>query len=66
MLDVTLAVATEWGRVSARGRREGPTAAVADGLIAATSLADDLILVTRNSADFAGTWVRVFDPWLAS
>ena len=65
MLDVTLEIAGEWGRVSALGRRQGRTIAAADGIIAATALVHDLTLVTRNSADFESTGVRVFDPWRA-
>ncbi len=34
-----------------------------DALIAATALVHDLILVTRNSRDFAGTGVRILNPW---
>jgi predicted nucleic acid-binding protein len=34
-----------------------------DALIAATGLAHDLTVVTRNLADFAGTGVTLLDPW---
>ena len=36
---------------------------LADGLIAATALVHDLTLWTRNTRDFEGTGVRLFDPW---
>ena len=32
-------------------------------LIATTALAHDLTIATRNSRDFHGTGVRVFDPF---
>jgi predicted nucleic acid-binding protein len=47
-----------WGRLAA-GRTRGD----ADGLIAATALVHDLIVVTRNVADFDDTGVAVLNPW---
>jgi len=35
-----------------------------DSFIAATALLHDLTMVTRNTADFAGTGVRLLNPWL--
>ena len=58
ILPVTEEVALIWGDLSAgRSRSE------ADGLIAATALQHDLILVTRNVADFQDTGVTVLNPW---
>jgi len=37
-----------------------------DCMIAATALAHDLIVVTRNVADFAPMGVRLLNPWLAA
>jgi predicted nucleic acid-binding protein len=36
---------------------------VKDSLIAATALAHDFTVVTRNRADFAAAGVRVIDPF---
>lgn len=35
-----------------------------DALIAATAIVHNLTVVTRNTADFEATGVRVFNPWL--
>ncbi len=60
MLDVTLPVAVEWGRMQARHRHTLPRN---DALIAATALVYNLTVVTRNERDFAGLSVRVVNPW---
>lgn len=58
ILPVSDAVALEWGRIAAL-RPRGDS----DGLIAATALVHDLILVTRNVADFDDTRVSLLNPW---
>jgi predicted nucleic acid-binding protein len=60
MLGVDGPVADRWGRLMARAAR--PVAAV-DGLLAATAIHHDLTLVTRNTRDFAGIDVSLFNPW---
>lgn len=59
ILPVDAAVATLWGELSADRPRP-----VVDTLLAATALAHDLTLVTRNAGDMAGTGVPVVNPWL--
>jgi len=63
ILPVDVRVAMAWGRMCARAERSGRTIPAMDGLIAATALANDLILVSRNKADFEGTGAEVLDPW---
>lgn len=60
ILDVDGAVADRWGRLVAAAGRPLPTI---DSLLAATALEHDLVLVTRNTRDFAGLPVEVFNPW---
>jgi predicted nucleic acid-binding protein len=58
ILAVTDQIAIEWGRIAALRPRGD-----ADGLIAATAIVHDLIIVTRNVADFDDTRVSVINPW---
>lgn len=58
ILPVSDAVALEWGRIaSLRPRGDG------DGLIAATAIVHELILVTRNVQHFADLPLQIIDPW---
>ena len=63
VLAVDAAVAIEWGRLSAEGRRAGRDLPVIDGLLLATAAAHGLVFVTRNERDCAGRGVAVHNPW---
>jgi len=65
ILDVDLRVVTLWGRIRAEAKRRGHTPPAIDVLIAATALAHDLTLVTRNVGDVEMLPVKVFNPWEA-
>lgn len=58
VLGIDNAVSDQWGRMSAI--RSVP---VIDGLLAATALAHDLTLVTRNDRDVAGVGAKVINPF---
>lgn len=58
ILPITDQIAVEWGRIAAQRPRGD-----ADGLIAATAIVHDLIVVTRNIGDFDDTGVSVINPW---
>jgi predicted nucleic acid-binding protein len=64
ILPIDEAVADRWGAISAAAVAQGKPVPVIDGLIAATALHYDLILVTRNGSDVAGTGVAILNPWL--
>lgn len=58
ILPITDQIAVEWGRIAAL-RPRGDI----DGLIAATAIVHDLIVVTRNVGDFEDTGASVINPW---
>jgi predicted nucleic acid-binding protein len=63
MLAIDDAVALEWGRLAADGRRQGRELPAIDGLLLATAAAHGLTLVTRNLRDCEGRGVEVLNPW---
>ena len=63
ILTIDHAVAGHWGDVMAQSRRSGIALSVMDGFFAATALANDLTLVTRNIKDFASCGVPLLNPW---
>lgn len=60
LLAIDAHTADRWGRLLGSAGRPLPAV---DSLLAATALQHDLTLVTRNTADFAGTGVRLINPW---
>lgn len=52
-----------WGRLTARLESAGTVLPAIDSLLAATALHGNLVLVTRNEADFVRTGVKLQNPW---
>jgi predicted nucleic acid-binding protein len=63
ILTVDEAIAQRWGALSATAEKKGRPLPVIDGLLAATALHHDLMLVTRNDRDISRTGVPAFNPW---
>ena len=59
ILPVSLSIAGRWGRINVPDPLP-----VIDGLLAATALEHDLILVTRNVVDVERSGVRLFNPFV--
>jgi predicted nucleic acid-binding protein len=55
-----------WAQLLAELRGSGRVMPIKDSLIAATALVHNLIIVTRNRADFEKAGVRIIDPFAAS
>lgn len=54
----------EWAaRFRVQEQRSGRVLELGDALIAGTAKAHDLVLVTRNVADFQWLEIQVLDPW---
>jgi len=62
LLGIDEQVAGRWGCVQAGAGRTLPAI---DGLLAATALQHDLVLVTRNVKDFDRLGVQLVNPWEA-
>jgi len=65
MLPVDQAVALAWGDMMGMAKRSGRGLSSMDGLIAATAIAGELALATRNRKDFQGWGIELVDPWTA-
>ncbi|MBN1130009.1 MAG: type II toxin-antitoxin system VapC family toxin [Chitinispirillaceae bacterium] len=62
-LSVTEEVAMTWGLLQGRAEAGGRPVPTIDGLLAATALAHNATLVTRNDADFIATGAMLLNPW---
>ncbi len=56
-------VARMWGKILAQAEKKGRQLPAIDGLIAATGLAYNMTVVTRNVSDMQVDGLSVFDPW---
>jgi toxin FitB len=65
ILPVDEEVAERWGRLTGRLSDKGIHLPAIDALIAATALAHDLTVVTRNAQDFHNAAVTVIDPFVS-
>ena len=63
LLAVDIAVAEQWAILAERYKVSGISVGLIDELIAATALANDLTLVTRNIRHFEHSGCRLLSPW---
>jgi predicted nucleic acid-binding protein len=63
VLAIDTDIAERWGVISANAKAQGKPLPVIDGLLAATALHHQLVIVTRNVSDFAQMDVALICPW---
>jgi len=63
ILDVDLTVARTWGEIQGALEATGKPMPAIDSLIAATGLAHNLTVVTRNVNDMQQSGVSLLNPW---
>lgn len=63
ILPLDAAAMLGWGTLASRLEQSGRRLGVMDGLIAATALQNNLILVTRNTSDFMACGLQITNPW---
>jgi len=63
ILTINQSVIDQWARLCGELEAKGIKLAVLDSFIAATALAYDLAVATRNVDDFSATTVKLFNPW---
>jgi len=56
--------AIRWGELRGTLKHQGIKIPVIDGLIAATAITNNAILVTRNTKDFNFPGIEILNPWL--
>ena len=63
IISLSTEILIKWGELAAKLEGIGITLPAMDGLIAATALTHNLILITRNEKDFENTGVKIINPW---
>ena len=64
ILNFDLTSATKWGELQGKAELAGKPMSLIDGLISATGIVSDLIVVTRNTKDMEQSGVSLLNPWL--
>lgn len=63
IIPIELEISLKWGEISGQSEALGKPISVIDGLIASTALVNHLVVVTRNTSDFAVTEAKLLNPW---
>ncbi|MEA2012764.1 MAG: type II toxin-antitoxin system VapC family toxin [Verrucomicrobiota bacterium] len=63
ILPITSKIALRWGELRAKTQKKGRKTSIIDGLIVATAIEHDFILISRNVSDSEVTMAKVISPW---
>lgn len=63
IINFNINTATIWGKIQAHSELSGKTMPAIDGMIAATGIAHNLTVVTRNTIDMKISGVPLLNPW---
>ncbi len=64
IISIDMRVSILWGKIQCFAEKNGKPMPAIDSLIAATGIAYDLTVVTRNVADMEQSGVKLHNPWL--
>jgi toxin FitB len=63
ILPITKDIAKTWGVLQGEAEAKGMAIPSIDGLIGATAVTHNLMVVTRNVSDIAKTGAKILNPW---
>ncbi|MDW7762030.1 MAG: type II toxin-antitoxin system VapC family toxin [Acidobacteriota bacterium] len=64
IISIDMRVSILWGKIQCLAEKSGNPMPAIDSLIAATGMAYDLTVVTRNVADMEQSGVKLLNPWV--
>ncbi len=64
IIAIDMRVSILWGKIQCIAEKKGKPMPAIDSLIAATALAHDLTVVTRNVSDMEQSGVKLLNPWV--
>ena len=63
IIPISIEIAEIWGEIQGKAEQRGESMPAIDSLIAATAIAYDLTVVSRNASDMEKSGVSVHNPW---
>ncbi|MBF0236707.1 MAG: type II toxin-antitoxin system VapC family toxin [SAR324 cluster bacterium] len=63
IMNIDIQVAKTWGEIQSKAEQKGKSLPAIDSLIAATGLAYQLTVITRNIEDMVESGVNLYNPW---